>query len=264
MTGAGNPWQVWMRVFRPCPRARWTVVVFPHAGGSASFYRRFALAFPPQVQVAVVQYPGRSDRMFEPYVDTMPRLADELAGVIVGSGVPVPVLFGHSMGGAVAYEVARRLECAATGVHTLFVSGRPAPTHHRGGTFHLTGDDRLVDELCRLGNTDPALFEEVTVKEMVLATARNDYRLIESYRFTSGPPLRCPLHVLVSDRDTEVTPEEAEAWRDLTLGPSSVRHFPGDHFYLTADPTPVVAAVTDALGDARGMDRPQIPWLDVP
>lgn len=242
-----TPWDVWLRDFRMTTTAGIRLVCFPHAGGSASFYRTLAMSFPSSVSALVVQYPGHEDRIAEPCIDDMHELADQIADMLSAADDLPLTLFGHSMGAAVAFEVARRLMDTAGLVEALLVSGRPAPHRQRETSFHLSGAAELVGELRRLGSTHEAVLTNPRLRDLLVPAIRNDYRLIETYKPESAPALRCPVHAFISDRDSEVTADEAEGWQELTEAKSSVRLFTGDHFYFKADPVPVVHAVIELL-----------------
>ncbi|MEJ8670458.1 MULTISPECIES: alpha/beta fold hydrolase [unclassified Streptomyces] len=56
------------------------------------------------VRVLAVQYPGRQDGCAEPVVESVARLADEIARLPAASQLASPpVLFGHSLGALVAF-----------------------------------------------------------------------------------------------------------------------------------------------------------------
>lgn len=223
---------------RPAPRAyaRARVLCFPHAGGTAGYYRRWAVEAPWNVEFAVVQYPGREDRYHEPAHTDMVELSGRITDDILAGrqdAAPLPtVLFGHSMGAAVAWEVARGLTAAGREPAALVVSGRPAPALSRPGTVHLGSDDELVADMRRLGGTSSGILDDESLMAAVLPTIRRDYQLIETYRPLPGVPLRCPVTVLYGDQDPEIDEPEAEAWDEATEGPCRLHVLPGDHFYL--------------------------------
>lgn len=222
----------WFRVYWPRPSARTRLVLFPHGGGSASFYRPLAKLMPPEVEPLVVQYPGREDRLDDECIDDMALLADRITEALLPALDRDVVFFGHSMGASVAHEVARRLRARYRLRPTRFVaSGRPGPPSQRPGDKHLD-DDRLWGEVGRLGGTNPSLLANDHVRRVVLPALRADYRLIETYRPALGRELDCAVAACVGDADDEVTVEEARQWQESTTGPFSFRAFPGDHFFL--------------------------------
>jgi surfactin synthase thioesterase subunit len=155
--------------------------------------------------------------------------------------------FGHSMGAALAFEVALRV--ADTGrLVCLFASGRTAPSRQRVKTVHLLDDDGLLAEVRKLSDIAPELLAEPDIVRMILPSLRADYRAVETYRHVPGRLLDCPVVSLIGDADTEVTEAEASAWADHTTGPFACHTFPGGHFYLTAAMPELTTLVTAALG----------------
>jgi medium-chain acyl-[acyl-carrier-protein] hydrolase len=68
--------------------------------------------------------------------------------------------------------------------------------------------------------------------DIVLPSLRADFALYESYRYSSGPPLNCPISTFGGLNDQRVKHNDLEAWRDQTSVSFSIRMFPGDHFFL--------------------------------
>ena len=85
------------------------LICFPYAGGGPSLFRGWPLELSQQVEVCAVQRPGREARMKEPPIGDLRRLVVELADAIEPSLDRPFALFGHSVGGLVAFEFAREL-----------------------------------------------------------------------------------------------------------------------------------------------------------
>ncbi|WP_052850550.1 thioesterase II family protein [Streptomyces avicenniae] len=244
----------WLRRFHPEGRDNPVrLVCFPHAGGSASFWFPYSRDLAARADVLAVQYPGRQDRLREPALLTIPELADALYPAVLPLADRPLALLGHSMGAVLAFEIARRLEREA-GVTpaALFASGRRAPGTHRTETVHLRGDDALLADIRGLSGTDPRILDSDELLRVVLPALRADYRAIETYRYVPGPPLGCPLHVLTGTEDSHVSAAEAEAWRELTTGPFSLRRYPGGHFFLTDHQAALTRTVASLLSGVEG------------
>ncbi|GAA3734274.1 thioesterase II family protein [Salinactinospora qingdaonensis] len=243
--------ELWLRCYRPRPAARLRLVCFPHAGGSAAFYRDWARRMPESVELAAVQYPGRLDRLHEP----PPASIDELVTAVTSALRADPhrpiALFGHSLGAVIAHEVAVRLsEDGGAPPVRLIVSGRPPPRLHRGGAKHLADDEELWAEIVRLGGTSQSAVDHEELRALMLPVLRNDYRLAETYRPRLDRSLCCPVTALTGDADSEVTVKEMSAWEELTTAAFELRVFAGDHFYLVPHQEEVITTMLRALGVA--------------
>jgi pyochelin biosynthetic protein PchC len=207
---------------------------------------------PSEVELLAIQYPGREDRFEDPGASGMDELVDAAADALLPLLDRPYALFGHSMGSAVAWELAHRLTGRGVpGPRRLFASGRAAPGTAVTGQLHRQSDDTLSAELARLGGTSREVLDDAGLRSLVLTAVRHDYRIIETYRPADRPPLSCPVHVLTGSTDPELGEERsrdrAGGWSDLTTARTEVRVFPGDHFYLTPRRREVVATVLRRL-----------------
>ncbi len=206
------------------------LVCLPYAGGAASLYRDWP-ARPPDVDLVAPQLPGREERFGEPVPTELTALVDDLLPTVAALGPPV-VLFGHSMGALVAYELARRLTGDGFPPATLVVSAHPAPhLPQRHPPLHRLPDAAFVDQLRRLGGTPSGVFEEPELVELLLPALRADFTATETYRSPPGPRLGCRILAVGGRDDPRVEAGELDAWRAHTSGPFTQLQLPGDHFF---------------------------------
>jgi pyochelin biosynthesis protein PchC len=225
------------------------LVCFPHAGGTASFFRSWSRELPPCVELLAVQYPGRQDRLREPAAADVHELADTVAAALLPALDQPLALFGHSLGATIAYEVATRVEQRAGGMLAhLIVSAKPAPARQRHSAKHLLGDDVLWAEACRLGGVPDELVDSRAVRDLVLPSLRADYRLDETYQPRDRPPLRCPVLACAGGGDPEATPDEVTSWRAVTGGGCTMLTFPGGHFYMLSGLADFIAELVRQIG----------------
>ncbi|MER7701403.1 alpha/beta fold hydrolase [Kitasatospora sp. NPDC097605] len=239
---------LWFRRFHPFDAAPARVVMFPHAGGSAGFYRDWSAALSPYADVLAVQYPGRLDRIEEPAVASLTELAERVFAELRPWADRPLVLFGHSMGAAVAFEVARRFERDGVGGPVrLCVSGCRAPSDSRDSGVHRLSDAGLIAELGRLGGTDERLLADPELQALILPSLRGDYTAIETYVAGPGETVTVPVTALTGDADPRVTVEQVHGWARHTTAALDVHVFPGGHFYLTRERRAVLDVVTAHL-----------------
>jgi len=259
MTDISDRADLWLQRFRPPASATaCRLICFPHAGGAASFFFRISSLLPASVDVLAVQYPGRQDRRHEKCIADVARLADHISNRVDDLDDTPIVLFGHSMGALLAFEVARRMEVGRRhALAGLVVSGRRAPFLHREEKIHTLDDDSLLDHLCELGGTDRHLVQDREVRMMIIPAIRADYTAAETYHYVCGPKLSCPLAVFTGDRDPMVSVDEARAWQDQVAGKFTLRVFPGGHFYLQEHYSVTTAALGEEISSF--LSRPVAP-----
>ncbi|MFI6057611.1 thioesterase II family protein [Streptomyces sp. NPDC051286] len=246
----------WIRCFHPKPAARYTLVCFPHAGGSASYYFGLSAALDPDIEMLVIQYPGRENRLFEEPASSVAALADGVYEALRPRLPRCPAFFGHSMGGLIGFEVARRLESAGgLAPHACVVSASSAPSVR---TDRLTAgqgaprseaeaDDAVLARIMGLGGTREGVRQNPELLQLVLPAIRADLRALESYRLDESAGVGCPVTVFVADSDPDVPPAEAAAWGAHTTAGATVHVFEGDHFYFSGNPPRFLELLQDAV-----------------
>ncbi|MEU2407916.1 alpha/beta fold hydrolase [Streptomyces rubiginosohelvolus] len=232
----------WFRSYVPRPAARTRLFCFPYGGGAASAFNGWAEELPDTVDLVAVQYPGRQDRFNDPSPAGIPELAEEIVRVI-GSRFDMPTaFFGHSMGGVVAYEVARRLQPRfPSPLALLMVSAcrTPAGRHREGLRFE---EDEMRGYIQSLGGSGAKSLDDDDVWELAHPVIRNDLGWTETYRYAPGAPLTCPIVALAGDRDPAATPQDIELWKNYTIAGATTHVLPGGHFYFE-DSLPRLASV---------------------
>ncbi|MFF2081620.1 thioesterase II family protein [Kitasatospora sp. NPDC058162] len=255
MSDGGHEESAWIRRYQPTPGAARRLVCFPHAGGSATFFRPLALALSGAVDVVAVQYPGRQDRRADPLIDSIPRYADTIAEALAGwTDLPLH-FFGHSMGAILAFEVALRFQREDIAVAHLFASGRSAPSVLNADAVHRLGDDALLKEMAALGGTDQRLLVDDELLRGALPAIRSDYKAIETYRCAPGAVLNCPITVLTGNDDSRVSQAGAAAWSRHTTAGTRFAAFPGGHFFLSDQLPAITTLITTEQGLAPHQAR---------
>lgn len=248
-TVIAGPSTSWLAGVKPNARASLRLFCFPYAGGSATIFRTWQSALPPEVEVCPVQLPGRGRRLAEAAYTDVYTLVQALAPALFPFLDKPFAFFGHSMGASISFELARYLnrEHHLSPRH-LFVSGRRAPhiPASHALTYNLPDAEFLV-ALRDLKGTPHEALEHPDLMELMLPLLRADFELSETYTYVDGPLLDCPLSIYGGLEDDDVLREHLEAWGKLTTGSVSLKMFPGDHFFLNTAPTPLLRTLSQEL-----------------
>lgn len=218
------------------------ILCLPYAGAGATFYRGWP-APPAGIAVAPLQPAGREERFGEPLYPSVAAAVDDLSRAavpVVEAGGPY-LLFGHSFGALLAFEIARRLctDGRKPAAH-LVISGSAAPGQPLGRHSGGLDDEEFVARVEQLaGYAHPALADP-DMREVVLPVIRADVELHESYRPAGDEPVPVPVTVVRGAADHLVTKADCQAWAAWTSRGCTVAELPGGHMYLAEDPGPVL------------------------
>jgi medium-chain acyl-[acyl-carrier-protein] hydrolase len=239
----------WIIRPRPNPRARLRLFCLPYAGGGASTYRGWPAYLPADIEVVAVQFPGREERLIEPAFSHASDLCLQLAAVLAPYLDRPFALFGHCMGGLVAFELTRLLRTigAPSPVH-LFISGHCGPQKvYCFPPMAGMSDAELVALIRRLGGTPDEVLADGDVMPLLLPLLRCDLTICESYRYVPAEPLACPISVFGGILDKVVRRTDLLAWGAETRGGFQARMFPGGHFFFDDMKPRLLQAITDDL-----------------
>jgi len=210
---------------------------FPYAGGSAVIFNKWKPYIDSRIELVPVELTGRGIRMSEPLYKDVPEAIDDVFKIIKKDIRHTPyALFGHSMGGMIAYELAQKIRDnrLPEPLH-IFFSGRNAPHIKKveEKKFHLMNDEEFKREIIKLGGTPAELFEHAELMTFFLPLLKSDFKMAETdLHLTSGvKPLSTDISILLGKDDDLIT-EECDGWRQHTSKHCNIHYFNGGHFFL--------------------------------
>ncbi|MCZ7414350.1 thioesterase II family protein [Streptomyces sp. WMMC897] len=247
--GPERPARRWLGGRTPDPGAAFRLYCFPCAGGSAAMYRSWQERAPSHVEVRPVELPGHGRRLGEDPFLGLPPLVRALTEDLAGELHRPFALFGHSMGGLIAFELARALrERGLPQPAHLFLAATASPERKVTRTaLHAASDEEVLDELRAMGGTPRELLDDRELMDLAIPTLRADYALLHTYEYREKPPLPVPFTVLGGAADTITPPTSLPGWRRHTTGGTDLRTLPGGHFFVQDTVPEIMAAVRAAL-----------------
>jgi surfactin synthase thioesterase subunit len=253
----------WLRPLRRSANGP-ILFVFPPAGAGPNVFRPWLPLLPPQIELVAVKAPGREDRISQPPLVTAEPLAQPIAEAIAGFATRPFAMFGHSMGGLLAREVAARLLAARPSgpVHgpplrLLVVAGARAP-HRPIRDFSQASDAELLQLLADMGGTPQTVLSDPDIYAHYLPCLRADFSVAQSCRqpVTPSGTIDVPILALAGSADQTAPPAECAHWSIWTRRSFSIRVFRGGHFFPITAAHDVLPLVIGHLMRVAGNSEP--------
>ncbi|MCA9128201.1 MAG: thioesterase [Planctomycetales bacterium] len=210
------------------------IFCFPHGGSGSSHYFAWSRFYPGKLAILPVFLPGRDHRLRERPYEAFSDLLDDLVPSMRTVVDERPYsLYGHSMGCAIAFEVARALSEDGHSPSRLIVSGSVAPNLREPiAGLSVLPDDEFIKEITRrYQGIPPEVLQHAELMEILIPLLRADVKLMESYQFAPGAALSCPIHCFGGLDDSSVPKESLEPWKLHTEGTFQLEMLPGNHFF---------------------------------
>ena len=154
---------------------------FPYAGGNAAIYNEWIDKIGEDIELVAIQLTGRSERMFEDTVDNMDELVDILYKIISTTLHEPFALFGHSMGGLIAYALEKKIEQFSNkkAEYVVISATKPLPNANKIKK-HMMNDEDLTNVLRKHKASPEEVLNSKEMMEMILPMIRADYKLLET------------------------------------------------------------------------------------
>ena len=208
-------------------KVRMRVLAIPQAGMGAWAFHGWQAALPETVELLPVELPGRNSRMLEPKGQSMRQLVTALVDALTETLRETPfVVFGHSLGAWVAYELVAELLRRKQAPPLLLVVSGVRPPHLSAlendadkispGISHLD-DKEFWSHFERRYGRNPDLADSNT-QQFVLPLLRADFGIVEKYTpsRTSDDPLPCPLIAACANGDNRLADGQLSQWSAYT------------------------------------------------
>lgn len=213
-----------------------TLVCVPFAGAGPSFFHPWrGVAGDRWSKLVPVDLPGRERRILEtPYLDVYRAAKESVDAVVAAAGAGARiVLFGHSLGAVLAYELVHLMSKRDdVQVERLFVSGSPGPWTQRERRATGLEDEEFLLRVEEFAGFRHEALDHPEMRELILPTLKADCQMHENYVPSTDELVTVPICSMRGADDGLVDAEQAREWRDATTSSFRYVEFPGDHMYL--------------------------------
>lgn len=224
----------------------------PYAGGSAkAIYGKWVQQLEPWIELKPLELAGHGKRMAEPFASSVQSAVEDLLDTMHPQITERPyAIYAHSMGTILAYELTVAIRSAGLPEPcVLFLSGRQPPHYkYEDKGIHKLPDDAFLNEIRSMGGTPGELFEMKELLKLFLPVLRNDYRIIENYRFQEPVQSVCAdLVYFFSDDDSLVGKPSIYEWDRYTSRAFEFHEFQGGHFFLNENWVKICSVINQKL-----------------
>lgn len=230
------------------PKARLRLICFSYAGGNAGTYLSWQKYLHSDVELAVIQLPGRGARLSDPPFRSMNEMVKAIF-IGINQLPPKPsALYGHSMGARVAYELT--LMFFRFGLHLpvqVIASGSIAPNicSFKEKTYSLP-DKEFIEKIKDLNGTSEEVIKNTEFMKLVLPTLRADFEIIETYINTSK--LIIPTKVSIfAGKDDKIEQRDIEEWFKIFVQNTGIHWINGGHFFVDTHREEVLSTINSLI-----------------
>ena len=238
MTGArrGGRLSPWILTPHLNPNAALRVFCLPYAGGDTWIFHDWHRALPDYVEVCPIRLPGRGSRIAEPPFSVLDDLVEALGAELDGWLDCPFVIFGHSMGALIGFELVRHLRRTSGRLPLMLCVGacqEPQNVSFRPPISKLGPYIMLEVLRGRYGAAMDHLFNNEALLDLTLPIMRADFSMVETYAYVDDDPLDCPIVAYRGTADATLNAGAMRAWQRQTSGIFRQHEIVGDHFFLT-------------------------------
>lgn len=246
----------WFSPQRPPAAARLPALLLavPFAGGNEHVYRPWLPLLPPWLEVQTVQLPGRGRRFHQRNDLSITQMAAAIVADLPALVAHRPwVLYGHSMGARIAFEILHLLPPARQPL-AVVLSGARAP-FLPPTTRDVANKDRaaFIQLLREMNGTPAEILQNDELLDLFLPMLQRDFAHVEHYRSPPDRPLlqHPPCWIFGGDQDPDISAADLSAWQQCFARPIAVQLLSGDHFFIFAHGAALLTPLLQALGSPR-------------
>lgn len=211
------------------------IICITHSGSYASQYVIWEKYLPSDVECVIYERPGSGMRLNEEFSANWDLLIKDAAKSIEPYLDLPYILFGHSLGGSIAFEVVKELEKANKKLPVYLALGdRETPNYPPDKLrHHLSGQEfgqMLVDDY----GMARELVESSEIMEFFLPVLKHDFRLADTYCDEYGKDtykIKSNIAIFRPDESNDLLESHLD-WQNYSTGKFKLINISGNHFFV--------------------------------
>ncbi|MFH6945817.1 thioesterase II family protein [Flavobacterium sp. FlaQc-50] len=236
------------------------IIALPFAGGNKYSFSSIEKHIPKSLNWVTLELPGRGGRFKENLLVDVDELVDDLIKQIIPLIEDCSyVIYGHSMGTLLGYELAKKIILLGLKQPTcLFFTGRGAPGFNRfTNKKSLLQEEEFWQEVEKIGGLPKEILECKELLELYYPIMKSDFQAIEDYNFkVMEEPFTFPIHICmgkeeIGEGEEKTTLTDMKAWKDETSSPCTFELLEGDHFFILKHPEVMAQKIAHMAHGAR-------------
>jgi surfactin synthase thioesterase subunit len=201
--------------------------------------------------VATIQLPGRGSYCSETPLNTIEAVIQGLFKEFTFWLDKPFLLFGHSLGALVIFELSKKLMTLSALPEHLIISGCRAPHMPlRRKPISALPNNEFIAELLNYNGTPKELLEHQELIDLFLPTLRADFTIAESYRcLGKKEPLPFNITTITGNKDPNIYENDVKEWKKYTRQNFKYYVLPGDHFFINAEKLQVINIIKEIISN---------------
>ena len=193
--------------------------------------------------------------MKEALLTEMDEIVDDILSQLYTASTKNPyAIYGHSMGGIVAFLVTRRIvkEGQIAPPEHLFITGTTAPSSKsiKNKQRHLMGKEEFITELREMEGCPDEILQNHDLLEYYLPILRADFQAAETFRHQKDIPLNVRITVITGSQE-DMDPQDISSWQEEATDIVRFFQLPGGHFFIMKYASRIMTMVSQELSSIK-------------
>lgn len=208
------------------------LLCIPYSGGSKYSFSPLLKSTPGHLNPIVLELPGRGGRSKEKLLDDIKKMElDIFEHALKYVNTPY-ALYGHSMGGLLAYLLARNIvRNKLNRPIYLFITGTIGPSVGYRHSYHNLSKKDFLEQIRKYKGMPDEILNNEEMMDFFEPIMRSDFKAAETYTYEATAPLDIPISVVIGDEE-DMEYEDVEAWAKESIASVEISKLPGNHFFI--------------------------------